>query len=304
MTAFLREALAPASLLIMEVLHATSRLRPAHNLWFALFTILSLLFFGKYLNALVTLSLRDGRYSHVLLIPIMSASLVYLQRRRVFSGSRYCPFKSLPLLVLGVTLFCLAQKFRTLNSNDRLSLVVLAIVVVWMAGFVLCYGPQSFRAALFPLLFLLWMIPIPTVVLDNIVLALQKGSAVMTYALFKVLGVPVFWQHFKFLLPGAEIEIAEECSGIRSSLALFITSILAGYVFLPSSWRRVVFSLFTVPVVHFQKCRQNCDYFVAWSLRGPRLFLWKTSSIWRSAVLACIVGDVSALIVRAPKRGE
>ncbi len=74
----------------------------------------------------------------------------------------------------------------------------------------------------------------------------------MTYALFRLLGVPVLWRHFKFLLPGVEIEIAEECSGIRSSLALFITSILAGYVFLRSNWRKALFSLFTIPVVIFK----------------------------------------------------
>jgi len=75
---------------------------------------------------------------------------------------------------------------------------------------------------------------------------------VMTYALFKLFGVPVLWRHFKFLLPGVEIEIAQECSGIRSSSALFITSILAGYMFLQSNWRRAVFSIFTIPVVIFK----------------------------------------------------
>ena len=97
------------------------------------------------------------------------------------------------------------------------------------------------------------MIPIPTAALDNTVLALQEGSAIATYALFKLLRVPVLWQqHFKFVLPGVEIEIAKECSGIRSSLSLFITSILAGYLFLQSTWRRLFFSLFTIPVVIFK----------------------------------------------------
>jgi len=183
----------------------------------------------------------------------MSASLIYLQRKRIFVRPQYGFSKSLPLLAVGIGLVYLTQKrLSTLNSNDRLSVVVLAIILVWMAAFTLSYGAQSFRAALFPWLFLLLMIPIPTVAMDNIVLVLQKGSAAMTYALFKLLGVPVFWQHFKFLLPGVEIQIAEECSGIRSSLALFITSILAGYVFLQSKWRRVCFSLFTVPVVVFK----------------------------------------------------
>jgi exosortase len=237
----------------MEYLRTSSRPLAARHLWFALFSILSLVAFRAPLGTLVRLSVQDNRYSHIVLIPIISISLGYLQRRRVFIRPQYCLSKSMPLLAAGVAFYCLAEKrLSNLNSNDRLSIVVLAIVLIWMAGFVLCYGSQSFRAALFPWLFLLLMIPIPTVALDSIVLGLQKGSAVTTYALFKLLGVPVLWQHFKFLLPGVEIEIAKECSGIRSSLSLFITSILAGYVFLQSDWRKVVFSLFTVPVVIFK----------------------------------------------------
>jgi len=221
-----------------------------HNFSFLSFSILLLLLFRGSLEALVRLSLQDDRYSHILLIPILSTWLVYIQRRAVFSAVRYCATKSVPILVAGIALFYLSQKsLSTLNSNDRLSVVTLAVVLAWIAGFLFCYGARAFRAALFPLLFLLLMIPVPTVALDNIVLALQKGSAVMTYALFRLWGIPVFWQHLKFLLPGVEIEIAEECSGIRSSMALFITSLLAGYVFLQSNWRKVVFSLFTVPIV-------------------------------------------------------
>ena len=74
----------------------------------------------------------------------------------------------------------------------------------------------------------------------------------MTYALFKILGIPVLWRHFTFVLPGVEIEIAKECSGIRSSLALVITSVLAGHFFLPSILRRALFSMLTVPVVIFK----------------------------------------------------
>jgi exosortase len=96
------------------------------------------------------------------------------------------------------------------------------------------------------------MAPIPEAVLDKVVFALQKGSAEMTYALFKLFGVPVFWQGFRFSLPGVEIEIAKECSGIRSSLALFITGMLAGHLFLQSGWRKVVLCLSTIPIAIFK----------------------------------------------------
>jgi exosortase len=237
----------------MKYLRTTSRPWNAHDLWFGLFTVASFLLFGRYLIALGRLSLEDARYSHILLIPIISASLIYLQRRRVFASPRYSLLRGAPGLFVGAALLVLAQRrLSWLNSIDHLSVVVLAIILLWIAGFVLCYGPLVFRSALFPMLFLLLMIPIPTEALDKIVLELQKGSAIMTYALFKLFGVPVFWQRFKFLLPGVEIEIAEECSGIRSSMALFITSILAGYVFLRSYSMRFFFSLLTVPVVIFK----------------------------------------------------
>ena len=183
----------------------------------------------------------------------MSGLLLYLDRKRIFARASYSPLRSIPLIVVGVGLFCFAKTWLSdVNSNDRLSAVVLALILIWTGGFLLCYGTQAFRAAIFPLAFLLLMIPIPTVVLGKITLALQEGSAVMTFALYRLLGIPVFWLHFKFLLPGVEIQIAEECSGIRSSLALFITSILAGHVFLQSNWKRVFFSLWTIPVVVFK----------------------------------------------------
>lgn len=227
--------------------------RLEHNTWFVIFWIVSLVPFWTSLSALARLSLQDDKYSHVLLIPLMVASLVYLQRKRIFSGVQFCVFKGAPLLIVGIVLFCLAQtRLFTLNSNDHLSVVTLAIILVWIGGFVLCFGAKSFRAARFPLLFLLLMIPIPTAAMDKTIVALQAGSALMTYALFKVLGIPVLWQGFKFSLPGVEIEIAEECSGLRSSLALFITSVLAGHMFLQSGWRKTLFTLLTVPVVIFK----------------------------------------------------
>ena len=149
-------------------------------------------------------------------------------------------------------LYVLQNGWHLQDQNDRLSVVVSALILVWVSAFILCYGMRSSRSALFALLFLLLMVPIPTALLDNIILALQKGSAVATYSLFKLLHVPVLWQGVIFSLPGVDIEIAKECSGIRSSLALFITGTLAAHIFLQSSWRKLVLALVTVPIAVFK----------------------------------------------------
>ena len=139
-----------------------------------------------------------------------------------------------------------------LSQAAGLRVAAFAIVLVWTALFVLCYGMEALSHATFPFLFLLLMIPIPMSLMDNAAVFLQKGSAEVTYRLFKLLGIPVFRNGFKFTLPGVEIQVAEECSGIRSGLSLFITSILAGHLFLRSKWNQLWFVLFTVPVVIFK----------------------------------------------------
>jgi len=223
------------------------------NRRFLLLWAVTLILFFLPLRHLASLSLHDESYTHIILIPLISLALIYLERASIFRESWYCRSVGMLLLLPGILLSCIAEaRSFSLNQNDRLSIEVLALVLVWIAGFVLCYGPRSFRAAIFPLFFLLLMVPLPQPMLDEVVLGLQKGSAEMTYALFKLFSVPVFWQGFKFSLPGIDIEIAKECSGIRSTVVLFITGLLAGHVFLQSGWRKIILSLTTIPIAIFK----------------------------------------------------
>jgi exosortase len=136
-----------------------------------------------------------------------------------------------------------------MSENDWLAGAVFAFVLVSIGGFVLSYGARAAKQALFPLLFLLFMIPIPDLVLTRIVHWLQLGSAEVTDALFQSVGVPVFRTGLVFALPGVTVEIAEECSGIRSSIALIITSLLAGHLFLRTVWGKAALILVTLPLI-------------------------------------------------------
>src|ERR1700692_3420662 len=145
----------------VEHLPTMSARLAGRNLWFLLFWFLSLALFYLPLRTLVSLSFYDERYSHVVLIPIISLILLGLERRRVFLGSQYCPVVGTPLLLLGMVIYSIGKaRSSALGLNDSLSVMVFGMVLVWIAGFVLCYGMRSFRAALFPLCFLLLMIPI------------------------------------------------------------------------------------------------------------------------------------------------
>ena len=74
----------------------------------------------------------------------------------------------------------------------------------------------------------------------------------MTTVVFKVIGMPFLRRGFTFSLPGIDIEIAKECSGIRSSLSLLLSAIVVGYLFLRSAWSQLFLAVVTIPIVIFK----------------------------------------------------
>ena len=220
------------------------------NLSFILFVILCIVVFRVPLSTLVSLSFQQVHYSHIILIPLVSAYLIYLDRKKVFANTQYSVGLGTALLLVALASLWLDKKISSLLSqNDYLSVTMFSMVVVWMAGFVFCYGKHAFRAAAFPLFFLFLMVPIPDFLLGKIIRLLQTGSAEVAYFLFNLVGVPVFREGLLFSLPGINIEIAKECSGIRSSLALFITSLIAGHCFLRSAWSKACLTSSILPLL-------------------------------------------------------
>jgi len=86
----------------------------------------------------------------------------------------------------------------------------------------------------------------------KVITFLQIGSTEVTYVFFKLTGIPLLRDGFIFHLPGISIEVAEQCSGIRSSIALLITSIMAGQLFLRSVSGKIVLALSIIPITIFK----------------------------------------------------
>ena len=129
-------------------------------------------------------------------------------------------------------------------------------------------------AAAFPLLFLFLMIPLPVVLVEKIVSVLQKGSSETCYALFRLLQVPVVRHGFVFSLPGVDIEVAEQCSGIHSALSLFYRRSACSA---PSSEEFVEEDpIYTLHLSdrHIQECDPDRDYILAWHPHQFRNLFW------------------------------
>ena len=219
------------------------------TLWFLLLFLISILVFFRALETLVGLLGQKGEYSHILLIPAIGSILIYRERTKISIANRPNFWIGVPLVVLSLVFWIAGNYVGSLSQNDNLSLSMFALVLYWIGSFIICYGTSSARIVLFVLPFLLLMVPFPDFLIGRIVAGLQKVSADTAYLLFTMAGVPVFRNGFIFSLPGIEIEIATECSGIRSSIALFITSLVLGHYCLASNWKKLVLMLFVLPIV-------------------------------------------------------
>jgi exosortase len=142
-----------------------------------------------------------------------------------------------------------AADFYIRTDDYRLSVQVLALILVCVAGFIFFYGVSAARTATFPLLFLFLMIPLPDFVVDKVIVYLQAGSAIVATWLFRLLKVPAWRDGFMLHLPTLNLEVAKECSGIRSSVVLLITTLLVGQFALRSFWARSLLVFSVVPVV-------------------------------------------------------
>jgi exosortase len=204
--------------------------------------VLSTLLFRNPVVALVRMSLSQDDASYLVLIPFISAWVFYIHRKKVFLNP------SSDKILGGTFLFlagCVALAARLAENSSllglQLSAWILSLELVWVAGFVLLFGKAALRAAHFPLLFLLLMVPTPNFLLDRIIYVLQEGSAWIAGAFFDLVGVPALRDGLVFHLARVNIEVAKECSGIRSSMALLILALLISHFRLKSFWYKILF---------------------------------------------------------------
>jgi len=211
------------------------------------------LVYAQVLWTLYDYSLDNVTASHVVLIPFVSAALIVQERVRILSSVRTSWVSGLAIGMVGAGLAIEAwlSGGRGAAHTDWLTWSVGSFVVLSIGGFVLLYGWNASKAAVFPLLFLGFMIPIPDGLLHSLTSILKTGSTETVAGLFSLTGTPYHRDGFVFTLPNFVIEIADECSGIRSSIALLLTMLLTGHAFLkrPVSKLLLVLAIFPVSIL-------------------------------------------------------
>ena len=220
------------------------------TVWLAIYSGASALLFFSPLLELFRLSLSSDTYSHILVVPFISIFLMYMERESVFLKAAGSGKLAACFVSIGILLYAFSRQFAgIIHADDSLALAILSFLFLVWGGFSWVFGSGAFRAGLFPLLFLLLVVPLPVSATDLVIVWLQWGSADVTSWIFHVTGTPVIRDGLFFTLPSVTIEIAKECSGIRSATALIVTCLAAGYLLLRRPWARGILLLAAVPVL-------------------------------------------------------
>jgi exosortase len=194
------------------------------------------------------LALGDTEFTHILLILPISAALTFSQWNSAKLTPSWSPWIGLFLGATGALIALSPRWWLRTTPDVRLSVEMVALVVLWIAAFALSFGTRAAGAMLFPLGFLFWMVPLPSFLLMRIIEALQRGSAFAAGLLFSAFNIPISRQGIVLSIPGLNLEVARECSSIRSSLMLLITTMVLAHVLLRTGWRKAVVVAVAVPL--------------------------------------------------------
>ena len=192
--------------------------------------------------ALVRQWWNDPNFSHGFFVPLLSAYLVW-ERRDALAALPPKPSWWGLAVMLGAIGVLLLGTFGAELFLSRSSFIFL------LAGLVIFFlGWAQFRALIFPWAFLFLMVPIPTLILNEITLPLQFLASNLGASLLRLVGVPVLREGNVIQLPAITLEVVEACSGIRSLVSLITLAIIYGYLLEKDKLIRVLLVLSAVPI--------------------------------------------------------
>ena len=272
----------------------------------SLIAVLFLLLYAPLYPSLVQTWLEDSNNSHGLLIPAVSLYLVWLLKDRLKAEEPRNSFVGLVLLAFSLLAFFVSY-VGDLAFPARITMITT------LTGLVLFnYGWGVFRIVLFPILFLLFMVPVPDTLLGLVGFPLQLFVSNVSARLIDFYGLPVYVEGNLLHFARYSFEVTEACSGIRSLVSFLAIGALFAYLEGGTWWKSVVLALSTVPLAIVVNLTRVTGTGIVANYFGPKVAQGFLHDFSGFAVFGCgillIMGEAWILKklnlpVREPKAG-
>jgi exosortase len=202
-------------------------------------------------------------FSHGFVVAPISLYLVWQAKEKLkapVSPSNW----GLLVLALGLLLFFLGGLAAELFTQRFSLLVVIAGIVFFLLG------KHHLKAVAFPLAFLIFMIPLPSILLQKITFPMQLFASSCASHVLDFLAIPAIREGNVLYLPNVTLNVAEACSGIRSLISLLTLATLLAYFKNKVLWQRLLVIFSTIPIAIFVNAlRVSLTAFLAYHF-GPK----------------------------------
>jgi len=198
--------------------------------------------FTRVLRQLVSMWTTAPEYSHCMLIPVISAFLIFRERavlaRTPFEGS----WLGVAVLLAGAGLWGIAELSTIWVLEQYAFLVVLYGLTLALVG------PAVFRRLWMAMLILLFTIPLPTFFANSLSLHLQLLSSALGVDVIRLFNIPVYLDGNVIDLGVYRLQVAEACSGLRYLFPLMTLAFIVAYFFRAPFWKRAALFLASAPI--------------------------------------------------------
>ena len=165
-----------------------------------------------------------------------------MKRNKIIETPKNNHPMGLIIFLLGLLIFILASYAYIITLGSMAMLITLYGVIIYIYGF------RVFQLLLFPLCFLVLMIPVPEQIYSSLTIPLQLFVSKISTDLTTLLNIPIFRQGNVIQLPGQTLEVVQACSGLRSVMSLLALGIIFGYLKVNSNYLRTFIVCSSIPI--------------------------------------------------------
>ncbi len=215
------------------------------SLWGIAFLVLCVVFRDSLLE-MATTWMDKEEYSHGFFIPLITVYLLWMRRGELalIQGFK-ASLPGLAIIGVGLILFILGG-LATIKTLEQY-----AFLIVLTGLFASAFGLHGLRIGAVPLLFLIFMVPFPNFILNNLSSKLQLISSWLGVEFIRACDIMVYLEGNVIDLGSYKLQVVDACSGLRYLFPLASLAFLCAYLFKGPFWQKLLIFLSSMPLTIF-----------------------------------------------------
>jgi exosortase len=181
-------------------------------------------------------------YSHGILIPFVTLFLIWEKREALKKIPREPSIWGFRVFFLGIVLYWISAQVHVYFTSGYAMLVISAGIILYF------YGQRTLRELLFPLLFLIFMIPLPLIVVAFICFKLKIIAAHLATLILNAVGLPAIQQSSIIKLSHSYVLVEDSCGGLRSLISLTALGSIFAYRLRLRLSKKILLFLSAIPI--------------------------------------------------------